>query len=351
MRAGHPNLKIEKEFDAQNSKIVVKVSQLQDSTYTPIYRLPLKIDIWSKGQRKSHDVVINRARQTFEFAATERPDLVDFDAEKQLLAVIDFKKSRQELVFQYYNCDKYLAKYESIIGLEDQLADTTVRKLMMNAMSDPFWRIRQLAVANFSEYDGQGFNDVERILQSKARVDEKSAVRAEALITLASFGDNSNDPLFREALNDSSFMVVTSALDAYLISKPDDAAEVTAKFETSPNNDIITAVANYYAGLAQPERYDWFLAKMERMKSAEYYNFLQVFGKYLIKSNQDIQRRALPLLETTARSHNAYFVRFGAYQVLGLLTDIEGVKAMRKDLRASEQDPKLREMYGQFKDF
>ena len=351
MRAGHPNLKIENSYDPKSSKVVLKISQLQDSTYTPIYKLPLKIDVWVKGQRQRYDVTVNRARQTFEFPAAERPDLVDFDAEKQLLAVIDYKKTKQELVFQYYNTDKYLTKYDAVTGLENQLADTTARKLMMDAMSDPFWRIRQLAIANFSEYDGMGFNQVERVLQSKARVDEKSAVRAEALITLASFGDNSNDPLFREALNDSSFMVVTSALDAYLISKPDDATEVTAKFETSPNNDIITAVANYYAGLAQPERYDWFLAKMERMKSAEYYNFLQVFGKYLVKSNQDIQRRALPLLETTARNHSAYFVRFGAYQVLGLLTDIEGVKAMRKDLRASEQDPKLREMYAQFRDF
>ena len=87
------------------------------------------------------------------------------------------------------------------------------------------------------------------------------------------------------------------------------------------------------------------------MKSAEMYNFLQVFGKYLIRSNSEVQRKALPLLETTARNYPAYFVRFGAYQVLGLLTDIEGVKAMRKDIRNTERDPKLKDMYGQFGEF
>ncbi len=349
MSSGHPNLKIEKSFDT--NKAILKVSQLQDSLYTPIFRLPLKVDVWVKGQKKRYDVVVNQAQQTFEFPVEQRPDLIDFDADKQLLAEIDYPKTKPELLFQYNNCDTYLARYEAVIGLEDQVRDSTIRQLMMKAMNDKFWKIRQLAISNFSEYDGLEFNEVERILQSKARFDENSRVRTEAIISLASFSDNANDPLFREALNDSSYLAVAAALDAYLIGKPDDAKDVALRFENAPNSDIVTAVANYYAGLAQPERYEWFMEKMAKMKPSETYNFLQVFGKYLIKSNTDIQRKALPMLETTARNHAAYFVRFGAFQVLGLLTDIEGVKAMRKDIRSAEHDPKLKEMYSQVGDY
>lgn len=348
LNPGHPNLKIEKKFEA--GKLILNVNQAQDSLRTPIYKLPLKVDIWVKGEKKQYDIEVNRAHQSFEFAVEEKPDLVDFDAEKQLLAEIDFPKTKQELIFQYNNCKQYLARYEAIIGLEDQLRDTTIRHLMMKAMYDKFWKIRQLAVSNFSEYDGEEFNEVERILQNKARVDENSRVRTEAILSLASFSDNANDPLFREALNDSSYLVVSSALESYLIGKPDDALDIANRFENAPNSEIVTAVANYYAGLAKPERYDWFIEKMAGMKPADTYNFLQVFGKYLIKSNSDIQRKALPMLETTARNNPAYFVRFGAFQVLGLLTDIEGVKSMRKDIRASEHDPKLKEMYNQFTD-
>lgn len=349
LSSGHPSLKIEKSFDT--NKVILKVSQLQDSAYTPIYRLPLKVDVWVNGQKTTHDIVINKARQTFEFPATQRPDLVDFDAERQLLGVIEYEKSKPEFIFQYQHGEKYMARYEAMIGLENQLADSTVRHLMMDAMSDRFWKIRQLAVSNFSEYDGLEFNEVERIVQSKARVDAHPRVRMEAVITLGSFGDNSNDPLFREALNDSSYQVISAALDAYLIGKPDDAADIAKRFENAPNNEIVTAVANYYAGLNKPEQYDWFIKKMNGLKSAEMYNFLQVFGKYLIRSNSEVQRKALPMLETTARNASAYFVRFGAYQVLGLLTDIEGVKAMRKDIRNAERDPKLKEMYGQVGEF
>lgn len=346
---GHPNLKIEKSFD--NNKVTLKVSQLQDSTYTPIYRLPLKVDVWVNGQKTTHDIVVNKARQTFEFPAAQRPDLIDFDAEKQLLGVIEYEKSKPELIFQYQHGEKYMARYEAIIGLENQLADSTVRSLMMGAMSDKFWKIRQVAISNFSEYDGLQFNEVERIVQSKARIDAHPRVRMEAVITLGSFGDNSNDPLFREALNDSSYQVISAALDAYLIGKPDDAVDIAKRFENAPNNEIVTAVANYYAGLNKPEQYDWFIKKMNGLKSAEMYNFLQVFGKYLIRSTSEVQRKALPMLETMARNDPAYFVRFGAYQVLGLLTDIEGVKAMRKDIRNAERDPKLKDMYGQIGEF
>lgn len=84
------------------------------------------------------------------------------------------------------------------------------------------------------------------------------------------------------------------------------------------------------------------------MKPTEKYNFLQVFGKYLIKSKQDVQRKSIPVLEGLARENPSYFVRFGAFQALGLLTDIQGVTALRKDIRAKETEPKLKEMYSQF---
>jgi aminopeptidase N len=142
--------------------------------------------------------------------------------------------------------------------------------------------------------------------------------------------------------------VVSVAIDKYLVNQPADANDIAAEFESSPDDAVVTSVANFYAGQAQPERYDWFLEKMKRMKATDKYNFLQVFGKYLIKSKQDVQRKSIPVLEGMARDNPSYFVRFGAYQALGLLTDIQGVTAIRKDIRAKETEPKLKEMYTQF---
>ena len=351
MRPGHPLIKIKQDYSTATNKVQLKITQAQDTLATTVYRLPLKVDVWTGGKKNRYDVVIDKVNQTIEFPAAKKPDLVIFDAESQLLANIEQDKDRPELVYQYNHSEQFLPKYEALAALEGKLQDSTVRNVLVKAMTDPFWKLRQMAISNFAEYDGEGFADIEKIIQSRARTDRHPQVRAEAIITLASFGDNNNDPVFREALSDSSYQVVSVALDKYLVGQPSDANDVAAQFEDSPNDAIVASVGNYYAGLAQPERYDWFLEKMKRMKPSEKYNFLQVFGKYLIKSKQDVQRKSIPVLEGMARNSPSYFVRFGAYQALGLLTDIQGVPAIRKDIRAKETEPKLKEMYTQFGEF
>ncbi|WP_138477534.1 M1 family metallopeptidase [Dyadobacter bucti] len=349
-RPGHPVLKIQQEYLAPAGKVVLKIKQAQDTAATTVYRLPLKVDVWVSGKKNQYEVVVDKSTQTLEFPAAKKPDLVLFDSDAQLLGVIEHEKQRKEMEFQYLNTDRFLHQYEALAQLEGGLADTVVRNILVKGMTDPFWKLRQMSISNFAEYDGAGFADIEKVIQSRARLDPHPQVRAEAIITLASFGDNNSDSIFREALMDSSYQVVSVAIEKYLMGQPNDANEIAAEFENSPNDAIVTSVANYYAGLAQPERFDWFLEKMKAMKPTEKYNFLQVFGKYLIKSKQDIQRRSIPVLEGLARDNPSYFVRFGAFQALGLLTDIQGVTALRKDIRAKETEPKLKEMYSQFGD-
>lgn len=351
MRPGHPLLKVKQDYSSATNKVSLKITQTQDTLSTTVYRLPLKVDVWTGGKKTRYPVVIDKANQTLEFPSAKKPDLVVFDAEAQLLGSVEQEKDRAELVYQYNHADQFLQKYEALAQLEGKLQDSTARNVLIKAMTDPFWKLRQMAISNFAEYDGEGFAEIEKIIQSRARTDRHPQVRSEAIITLSSFGDNNNDPVYREALSDSSYQVVSVALEKYLLNLPADAATVAAQFEDSPNDAIVTSVANYYAGLAQPDRYDWFLEKMKRMKPTEKYNFLQVFGKYLLKSRQDVQRKSIPVLEGIARNNPSYFVRFGAYQALGLLTDITGVTAIRKDIRAKETEPKLKEMYNQFGEF
>lgn len=347
-RPGHPIISVQQEF--AGNKVLLKIKQTQDTLATTVYRLPLRVDVWVSGKRNQYTVTVDKTSQVLEFPAAKKPDLVVFDADAQLLGLIDHQKTRREMEFQYSHSDRFLHKYEALASLEGSLADTVSKAVLVKAMTDDFWKLRQMAISNFSEYDGAGFAEIEKIIQNRARMDPHPQVRSEAMITLASFGDNNSDSIYREALSDSSYQVVSVAMEKYLMGQPSDANEIAAMFENSPNDAIVTSVGNYYAGLAQPERFDWYLEKMKNMKPTEKYNFLQVFGKYLIKSKQDVQRKSIPVLEGLARENPSYFVRFGAFQALGLLTDIQGVAALRKDIRAKETEPKLKEMYSQFGD-
>lgn len=348
MKPGHPVIKVTQDYNAGKGVLTLDIRQTQDTVATAVYRLPLTIAIWEGGKVKNIPVVLDQARHVLELPYSNQPDLVIFDTEAQLLGTIEHDKKVKELIYQYEKATKFLHKYDALIGLEGKLADPAVRAVMTKALNDSFWRLRQLAVANFTEYTGPDFSAIEKIIRELARKDKNSMVRAEALLVLASFGDNENDQLFKEALDDESYYVVSIALDSYLLNKQDDAEEIIATFENSPNDAVLTSVGNYFAKNPSPERYEWFLEKMSGMGAMDKYNFLQVFGKYLLKCPQDIQRQSIPVLEELARHNPAHFVRFGAYQVLGLLSDIQGVNAIRKDIRAKETDKRLKDMYSQF---
>lgn len=349
LQPGHPEIKVEQNFDV--GRFTVTISQTQDTLYTPIFRLPTTLDLWVNNRRTRYDVVLDKPKQVFEFPLNRRPDLVLLDAERVIPGSIEHSKPLKDWVFQYRNSEPYAARYEAITRLENNMTDSVARSIMMLGLTDKFWRIRQVAAGNFTDYDGPQFVEIELMLQKLIRFDPVPAVRAEALIALSSFNDDENVDLYRAALQDTSDRVAAEALEAYLITKPDDAAAIAARFEHSDNPEVVVAVGNFLANGGDEARYPWFQTQLERLNASGLYQFLPVFGKYLIKSNDAVKRRSISLLDGIARRHDTYFVRLAAYQVLGLLTDVEGVKGLRRDIKATERDPKLVDLYKQMVEF
>lgn len=350
LSAGHPEIKVEQTYEV--GKLILNITQQQDTLYTPVFRLPVKLDVWVDGDRNRYDLVIDRPRQILEFALPKRPELVLFDADRSLPASIEHEKPLKDWVFQYLHADALAARYEAITRLENKIGqDSVARAVMMRALNDPFWRIRQVAASNFTDFDGPQFVEIELALQKLVKTDPKPAVRAEALIALSSFGDDDNIEIYRQALRDTSELVASQALDAYLITKPEDAGVIAARFENSTNPEVIVAVGNYLAGLGEETRYDWFVGQLNRLDANGLYQFLPVFGKYLVKTGDGVKRRSIPKLEALARRHPTPFVRMASYQMLGLMTDVEGVKGIRRDIKASEKDPKVADMYKQMVEF
>ncbi len=346
---GHPEIKVEQNYDV--GRFTVTISQNQDTLYTPVFRLPTTLDIWVNNKRTRYDITLDKPRQVLEFPLTRRPDLVLLDAERVIPGTIEHDKPLKDWVFQYRNAEAYASRYEAITRLENNMTDSVARSIMMLGLSDKFWRIRQVAAGNFTDYDGPQFVEIELLLQKLIKSDPVPAVRSEAVIALSSFNDDENVALYREALQDTSDLVASQALEAYLITKPDDAGAIATRFEKSDNPEVVVAVGNYLANGGEEARYPWFQTQLERLNASGLYQFLPVFGKYLVKSNDAVKRRSITLLERIARRNDTYFVRLAAYQVLGLLTDVEGVKGLRRDIKANERDPKLAELYKQMVEF
>lgn len=344
LSAGHPQLKVEQHY--ADGKVVLKISQQQDSLYTPIYRLPLKVDVWTGGQKTRYDVIVDQAVQTLTFPAATSPDLVLFDAEQQLVGTVNHEKSTPELMFQYYHADKYLARHESLTKLQKSLSDANVRKMMLDAMNDKFWKIRQTAIAGFNEYAGEQADELKEKLKTLTLHDPRSFVRAEALGTLSTLPNGEDyTELYRKAMEDRSYTVAATALFTYLATDPADAATQVAKFESYDNPDIVLALATYYAEKGGAAKYDWMASHIAGTNGTLLYQLTQAFGIYLMKTDAATQKKGAHLLAKIASENESSTIRFVAFQSLSLISEVEGVNELRKEIKAHETDPRLVDAY------
>lgn len=358
MKPGHPDLQVTQEY--ASGKLKLTVTQIQDTTYSPIYRLPLQLEIWSNNQKTTHNILVDKATNTFEWNLVSVPQMVYLDPENTLVGRVLFQKSKEDYIYQYYHAERMPARLNALeiltyVPENDSTAispalDKDIRKVLIDATKDKFWRIRQLAVQKLYDYDGDDFLEVERALQSRVQNDDRSYVRADAIIAMKGFQNAQNDKLFRQALSDTSYTVQAAALEAILASKPSDAPELAKKYESSFNTAIFSAIANYFSEEAAPERFDWFVQHLNKMSGADLYQVLGIFGTYLVKSTPEIQSKSLPLLKKIATKDTQWYVRFAGLQTLALLSDLKETKEIIKEVISTEKDQRLQKVYQQYKD-
>ncbi len=213
LASGHPILNIEHQFE--DSILHISVSQMQDISKTPLYSLPLYIDIWSEGEKSRFFVEVDDLSEVFEFTFPQRPDLVLFDASQSLVGEIKHKKTIDEYAFQYYNVDHFKAKYIALDTLLSSENDSLKHKILIDALDDPFWYFRQMAINALEDFDEADQQIIENKLSELAQHDPKSLVRADALHALYSLNPTGYKGVIENALNDSSYMVVGTAIYAY----------------------------------------------------------------------------------------------------------------------------------------
>ncbi|MBA4849930.1 M1 family aminopeptidase [Emticicia sp. BO119] len=358
MKSGNPDLQVIQEYT--NGKLKLVINQIQDTTYSTLYRLPLQVEIWSNNQKSVHEILVDKFTNTFEWNLQTSPQMVYLDPENTLVGRVLFQKNKEDYIYQYYHAERVPARLNALEILTyvpegDSMVvspalDKDIRKVLIDATRDKFWRVRQLAVQKLYDYDGDDFLEVERALQSRVQNDERSYVRADAIIAMKGFQNSQNDKLFRAALNDTSYTVQAAALEAILGSRPTDAAELVKKYENSYNTAIFSAVANYFSEESAPERFNWYIKHLSKMSGGDLYQVLGIFGTYLVKSSPEIQAKSLPLLKKIATKDTQWYVRFAGLQTLALLSDLKEAKDIIKEVIATEKDQRLQKVYQQYKD-
>jgi aminopeptidase N len=344
LQRGHPELRVTHSYE--NSQVVVRVQQVQDTLYQPVYRLPVTVATWNGNQPTEHRILITKADQTFRLAVNQRPSLVKFDDEGMLLADIEEAQSQEELLYQLSHARGYLQKYKAIQGLRNKSGDLVVSAAFRNMLNDPFWATRVAALEGLRRYRGAEGNAVRKDLQRVATSEKHGLVRATAIRVLASFLNEDFSEIYNVALKDSSYVVASAAVDALARAPVSTTRMQVAALQNTTNPALLTALSTYYGLNGTLDDYQWFLQRSKDAPADVLYVMLQNFGLLMQRIPPIEREKGIQRLETLARTHPQMYVRLGAYKGLHeLMASMPTMRATLQDIRNKEKDANLKSMY------
>jgi aminopeptidase N len=362
---GHPSLKIDYEYNAESNTQLVKVEQLQSFETTPLYKLPVDIDIYTSAGVERKRVVINRQSEVFEFKVKEKPSLVNFDAGKMLTCTKTDNHTADEWVTMFKRAPKYMDRFEAISVIsKDYKAGTPEAEVMMSAFDDAHWNIRTIAIKNSDVLRVADPAAIKKQLMQLAASDPKPSVRADALSKLGADFTKDADvlQLMRTAVADKSYRVMETAVSWLLDNSKEEALKLVAGLEQDKSENIRNMVSGFYVKHGGDAQYPFMTDAMNMSTGFGKYNAVQTYGKFLLRCNPANVIAGMNNIADVGFNHPQWFVRLSATQTLAEISksygkdnvstpapEIESVKTradeLMKSIKEKESDPQLLRIY------
>jgi aminopeptidase N len=209
--AGHPELNVSYHWDSATSTQTVYVRQTQTAR---LFSLPVAIDIYTGKKKTRYPVWIKDRSDTLVFHLASKPDLVNFDGDKVLLAKITDNKTPDELAFQYFNCPLYLDRLEAIDTARANQTNDAAQKILIAALRDKYYGLRIAAIHALDLKIESNLAAATPVLTDLAQTDPNTLARAAAILALGKLNRPEDRPIFDKALTSPSPAVQAAALTA-----------------------------------------------------------------------------------------------------------------------------------------
>ncbi|GAB4130920.1 MAG: hypothetical protein Fur0041_00640 [Bacteroidia bacterium] len=312
MLPGHPVLDISYEYDEKAGKQKVTIRQTQDTTDgTPVFRIPMAIDLWYGKKAERKNVVIEKAVTTLEFESKIRPDFVNTDADKTLLCEKNDKHTPAEWMYLFRNSILYVDRLEALIALTKNGATTEEGKTVLKeALDDWFFDIRLNAV-----YRLGGLSETHREkLTALIKSDPNSSVRSAAVDALSETSKREADKdIYLSALQDSSYDVIYSSLTALVSHFRETGLAEADKRAGTTHRSMKLAVAAAYKTSGDEKYQSWFEKNMFTLYGRHMFRFLQEYSAFLKRCSNGTVEKSLPafqkLYAQTFSSGTKYYIK------------------------------------------
>jgi len=239
--ASHPKLNVSYIYNDEGKSVTIVIKQNTDKNY----EFPLDIDVYENNKPKRYHIIVKNKEEKFTIKYNTKPQLINLDADKILLAQIEDEKSIANYSYQYNNKDaNYLDRRYAIEALAKDQSNEQALATLSKALNDSYFRLRILALEKIKV---DGHKDIIKTIEELAASDKKTLVRGKAIKILGALNDAKYIPLLKEALQSKSFAVQSNAISAlYTLDKDVAVAKVNSITDKMTKNGMATSLIEVY---------------------------------------------------------------------------------------------------------
>jgi aminopeptidase N len=276
--SGHPKLKIDYLYNDSAGKASVIIEQTQKSG--KIFKLPLAIDVYNGTEKKRYNMVVENKIDTLYFSYSTKPTLINVDADKLLLCEKTDNKTEENFIAQFKNAKNYVDRKEAI----DFFAKKSSPELA-KGLSDKFGGLKILTIQKLATSPYKADKVVLAQIEDLAKSSNKK-VKAAAINYLVKNGDAKYLPIYKNAVNDSSYSVAGAALKGMVALDAANAYSLAKKFSGDAKGALGAVVNDILIDNGTEADFD-FITKMyaDSPLSFEKISMTKKFSEYLGKIN------------------------------------------------------------------
>ena len=316
---GHPDLKIETQYDASAKKVVLKVVQQQDfEKGVPLFKIPVHVDVYAGGQKIRKMIWITEAEQTFDISNINTiPDLINFDADKTLLCNKSEKKSFDEYVFQYKNGPLFLDRYEALEYLKKETSNPKTYEVLELALKDKYEGLRKKAIGMLSGFATTNESKLKPLMIELSKNDKNAGVRAEALnFIVEHYKGVELKEIYTAALNDRSYNVIANALEGLGTMDMSAALGKAKEFEKEKSMSLAFSIMNLYAEQGDESRVNFFMERAKDFGGFAEVGYFNMFGKFLKRCGAENTLKGVTFIKNKIKFGTNQFAKYSAQKAI-----------------------------------
>jgi aminopeptidase N len=274
--AGNPKLDINYKWDDASKTETVYLEQKQEGQ---TFKIPMAIDIYAGGKKERHHVWVNDKMDTLTFHSDAKPDLVNVDGDKMLIAQKTDNKTLDEFAFQYFNAPLYMDRFEAIEAAQVKQSEKTAQKILLAAIKDKYYGLQLKAIGALNMKNDDIHNAALPILTSLAQSDPNTMVRAAALNSLAKLKAPGNMDLFKQALKSESYAVQAAGLTGISQLDPAQGMQIAKGFEKDNTGPLTKAMVVVYADNGTSAQWPFVYKEFSEAGISGKFGYLRNFAK------------------------------------------------------------------------